>query len=242
MTSYEALDRRVRELNEAHFNEFQQESLRRKTLAQRNAKVQEERDKRRRDFMASIGIDLKKFDSAVQHEKRMREAELKVFLDESRSESAKRDLAASQSQAEASIRSQMMAEAGHMVLPVFASSLFASDRSFLAGIDGLGPPSAGNIDPDSMLVFPNEASKKQQGKAVSSNGSPDGTFRFPFSFGFVPFETGTYLMAATLEFHGFYYLNSKSSFWGSQDAAVTLDSPLMPGSITGLAAAIPQPS
>ena len=48
MASYDALDNRVRELNNDRYKEYQQDVLRRKALADRAAKIQKERVKRRR--------------------------------------------------------------------------------------------------------------------------------------------------------------------------------------------------
>ena len=51
---------RVRELTESRFREFEQQLLRGKAEAGRNAAFQKKRIKRRREFLSSMGTDLKK--------------------------------------------------------------------------------------------------------------------------------------------------------------------------------------
>ena len=67
MPSQSALDKLVMELHEARFNEFNQEMLRRKSMVERTARFYKERLKQRRNFMTSIGTDMKKFDLSLIH-------------------------------------------------------------------------------------------------------------------------------------------------------------------------------
>src|SRR5262249_53830689 len=90
MASYEGLDRRVRELIEARYKEFGQDVQHRQGLAERHSKLQNERVKRRHDFMAAIGTDMKKLDAAVENENRTLEAELAAFLKEFRPQAVDR--------------------------------------------------------------------------------------------------------------------------------------------------------
>ena len=63
MASYDVLAARVREVTESRFKELEQQLLRGKAEAERNAAFQKKRIKRRREFLSSIGTDLKKFDA-----------------------------------------------------------------------------------------------------------------------------------------------------------------------------------
>ena len=81
---------RVRELTEARFKEYADEVLRSKSWADRDVSKQAAREKRRRDFVASIEIDLKKFDAGLGKDDHAQEAELKSFLAEFRAKSASR--------------------------------------------------------------------------------------------------------------------------------------------------------
>ena len=66
MASYDLLAARVRELTESRFKEFEQQLRRGKAESERNAAFQKKRLKRRREFMASIGMDMERFPT-VKH-------------------------------------------------------------------------------------------------------------------------------------------------------------------------------
>jgi hypothetical protein len=137
MASYDVLAARVRQLTESRFKEFEQQLLRGKAEAERNAAFQKKRIKRRREFLSSIGTDLKKFDAALVQESRELEGELKAFLEEYRPKSVSRPSAAADAARDAAIRSAVLGETGHMVLPAFASSIFTPDR--VKGEVAIGP-------------------------------------------------------------------------------------------------------
>lgn len=210
MASYDELNKRLRELIDARFKDFEQELLRGKALIERNNEFGKKRDKHARDFMGSIGIDLKKFDKAVEYDNRMQEAERKAFLEEFRPKSANRRPVRSESK-DIAIRSAVLAEAGHMVLPVFASSLFAPDTAVLDGIE-VGTDAALNTD----WVFADDPTRiriKASEHTTSSSllcwpNHYEEVPEFAAHFIFTPATTGTYRMTAALGFHGFYVLVS----------------------------------
>lgn len=225
MTSHEVLTKRVKELHGARFKEFEQELLRRKGLAERDAKLQKGRDRRRREFMASIGIDLKKLDAAAEEENRMQEAELKAFLREFRPKVTDRHPVAAAVSKDAAIRRELLAETGHMVLPVFSSSIMTGDKGVFADIDGL-EWTAGAID--SGWVFPDDPSKirikdfRHYANALCWDNRWDPFPEFAVHFGFVPATTATYEMTAVMAFHGFYMLRCEDNWWNCRDSEVRL--------------------
>jgi hypothetical protein len=224
MASYDALNKRVQELHDARFKEFEQELLRLKALAERAAKGRKEREKLRRKFMESIGTDLKKLDAAVEEENRAQEAALQAFLKEFRRKSADRPPLGAADAKDAAIRSGVLAETGHMVLPVFASSIIAPDKGAFADIDGVF---TGGVD-DSGWVFPDNPSKIRvvdighYPNALCSEVNPLPPAEFSVYFSFTPATTATFKMTAVLAFHGFYVLRCDDSWWNCRDSGARL--------------------
>ena len=72
--------------------------------------TQAEREKRRRDFVASIGIDLTKFDAGLEKDDHAQEAELKSFLAEFRTKAPPAARSAAPTPAIAALRSEVLAE------------------------------------------------------------------------------------------------------------------------------------
>jgi hypothetical protein len=225
MTSYDGLVDRVKELHTARFNEFEQELLRRNAQGDRDVEVQKRREQRRREFVSSIGIDLDKFTAAADEENRSQEAELEKFLQEFRPQVADRRPARAAGSQDAAIRSGVLAEAGYMVLPPFASSIMTSDTGLFADVDGLEWTS-GAIN--SGWVFPDDPSNirikdsRHYPNALCWDNRTDMPPEFAVHFGFVPASTATYEMTAVLAFHGFYVLRCDDSWWNCRDSEVTL--------------------
>jgi hypothetical protein len=225
MASYDAVDKRVRDLVETRFKAFGQELVRRKSLAQRDVKSQKEREKRRRDFMASIGTDMKKLDGAIEGESHAQEANLKAFLKEFRPKSADRHAQGAAVSKDAAIRSEVLAASGQMVLPVYASSIFAADKSLFADVGSLewidGPI-------DSGWVFPDDPAKirikdtRHYPNALCWDNRQDLPPEFAAHFTFMPASTATYEMTAVLAFQGFYVLRCDDSWWNCRDSGVRL--------------------
>jgi len=226
MISNNAIDLRVRELQGARFKEYEQELLRRKAQTESGLKVQKVREKRRRDFMAAmLGKDPKEVEAEIEKEKQAQEDELKTFLADFRHKSAGRPVLSAADAKEAAIRAELLAGAGHLVLPVFASTIFASDKTQFTGIAGLDW-SNGAID--SGWVFPDDPSKirikdtRHYPNALCWDNRPDSPPEFAVNFGFIPAETATYDMTAVIAFHGFYALNCDDSWWNCREASVKL--------------------
>jgi hypothetical protein len=228
MSSQSALDKLVMELHEARFNEFNQNILRRKSMVERTAKFHKERLKQRRNFLMSIGTDMKKFDAAVEKDNREQEAELKSLLEEFRPQLLNRPPSGASVSKDAAIRSQVLAESGNLILPVFASSIMAADRAQLTDQTGpIGPPVA-PPGINSGWVFPDNPSNI---RIAASNHNSDpicyddgwlGPLEFWTYFTFVPATTANYEMTAVIAFHGFYVLRSDDSWWNCRDAEVKL--------------------
>lgn len=225
MTSHDTAERRLRELTEARFKEYANEVLQSKSWAERDAIKQAEREKRRRDFVASIGIDLKKFDAGLAKDDHAQEAELKSFLTEFRTKSAaRRSLRAADARG-AALRSEVLAESGHMVLPAVASSIFAADKALLKDIGGLvwidGPIDSGWVLPDDPSLI-RIMDSEHYPNALCWDNRLTPYPEFATNFTFTPAVTGTYGMTAVLAFHGFYVLRCDDSWWNCRDAGVRL--------------------
>ena len=225
MMSHDLPERRLRELTESRFKDYAGEVLRAKSWADRDAGQQTAREKRRRDFVSSIGIDLKKFDAGLEKDNRAQEAELKSFLAAFRHKSAgRRPLRAADARA-AAHHSEVLAESGRMVLPVSASSIFAAEKAQLADIGGLewidGPIDSGWVFPDDPSLIRIKDTRHYP-NALCWDNRQDALPEFATHFTFVPTETGTYEMTAVLAFHGFYVLRCDDSWWNCRDAGVRL--------------------
>jgi hypothetical protein len=225
MTSYDGLNDRIHALQLARFEQFEHELVRCRALAKRDAKLQKERTRRQLDFATAIGLDADKFSRAARDENRSQETALKAFLEEFRPEVAGRRPAGAAVAEDAAIRSAVLAEAGALVLPAFASSIVVPEISRLADIDGLDW-TTGELD--SGWVFPDDPShirimdSRHYANALCWDNRPDPPPEFAVYFGFVPASTATYNLNAVLAFHGFYILRCDDSWWNCRDAEVTL--------------------
>jgi len=224
MASHDDLNKHVRELIESRFKQFERDVLRGKSEGERNAEYQKKRLKRRREFMASTALDMKKFDAAVEHENRMFEAEVKAFLEEYRPKSVSRPSAAADAARDAAIRSAVLGETGHMVLPAFASSIFTPDR--VKGEVAIGPDwNPGAIDSGWVFQDPPQIIRIKDSYhdislCWSNRYTPPPVYSTYFTFG--PASTATYEMTAVIAYHGFYVLVSDDSWWNCRYARVTL--------------------
>lgn len=225
MSTSHLFETRLHELHQARFKEFEEELLRRKALGDRAAKTEGAREKRRREFLQNVGIDLKKLDSERQKDQRIQEKELESFLEELRPGAVSRRSRQAADARGAALRSAMLAEAGHLVLPPFASTLYAADKATLTDVSGVSGSGAIN----SGWVFPDEPGKirlKTSGhvaawcfQAVAGGDDPV----FAVHFAFVPATTANYEMTAVFAFHGFYVLRSDDSWYNCRYASVKLN-------------------
>lgn len=223
-----SFDTRIRELTEARFKDFERDLLRGKAQAEHDAHLQEQRDKQRRAFMEAIGTDLRKFSAAVKADDEKQEAALEAFLKKSRPKTANRHGGdARQAARAAAVRAAVVGEAGHTVLPVYTSSVFAPDKSLLDGVAGLTDWTSGDIN--SGWVFPDDPSNihikdtRHYPNALCWDNRQDPPPEFAVHFTFVPATTATYEMTAIIAFHGFYVLRCDDSWWNCRDASVRLD-------------------
>jgi hypothetical protein len=227
MASYDALDKRVQELIDARYKEYQQDVLRRRGLADRASKRQKEQVKRRRDFMAAVGTDLKKLDAAVEKENQALETELKAFLEEARLKTADRRPLGAATSKDAAVWSAVLAESGHMVLPVYSSAIFTTDKSLFTDVAG-AKSWAG--DTESGLAFPDDPSKMPVRSVGHNPGAVCGLWELAHSpspfwvhYAFVPAATASYEMTAAIAFHGFYILRCDDGVFSCRDASVKID-------------------
>ena len=80
MATRDVLDTFLREIHDARFKEFEDEVVRRHTLFERAKKFEQSRDKRRREFLKGIGVDLTAFDREQDKELKGQEQELKAYV------------------------------------------------------------------------------------------------------------------------------------------------------------------
>jgi hypothetical protein len=66
MAAHDTAEASVRELTESHFKDYANKVLQAKSWADYDASKQADREKRRRDFVDFLGIDLKKFDAGLE--------------------------------------------------------------------------------------------------------------------------------------------------------------------------------
>ena len=224
MSNVAILDQLVRQLNEYRFKEYEAGLLWQKAQFDRAAKLEKNRDKARRELLQSSGINLANLDRARTKEQRSQTKELRDFIEEFKPSVIARAGKGAADAKVAAVRSATFAEAGHLVLPPFASSIFVSDKAVLAN----DPGESGSGAINSGWVFPDDPSKIRlmtSGQAdvwcfqaVAGPGDPE----FAVHFGFVPASTATYEMTAVLAFHGFYILRSDDGYFSCKHAEVGL--------------------
>jgi hypothetical protein len=218
------LDKRVRELSEYRFKEFEAGLLRQKAQFDRAAKFEKSREEARREFLQSSGINLENLDRARAKELRLQTKELGEFIEELKPAAVARACKGAADAKEAAVISATFAEAGHLVVPPFASSIFVADKAVVAN----DPGESGSGAIDSGWIFPDDPSKIRMMdsgqadvwcfQAVAGFGDPE----FAAHFGFVPASTATYDMTAVLVFHGFYILRSDDGYFSCKHAEVKL--------------------
>jgi hypothetical protein len=224
MPTLDTFSKFLREIHDARFREFEAEVVRQKSLYDRAKKAEPSRDKRRREFLSGIGIDLKAFDRELTKENKTQEQELKAYLDEFRPKAASRRVQQAVDFKDAGLRTAVLAESKHTVLHPFASTLFASDKGVFK--DLTGEAGAGAIN--SGWIFPDEAG---QIRLKDTAHCPVACFfacggaappEFAVHFAFTPATTANYEMTAVFAFHGFYILRSDDSWYNCRNAKVKL--------------------
>jgi hypothetical protein len=224
MASLEILDKRFRELSAERFKAFEARLIRKKALADRAARFEKSREKGRRDFLQSTGTNLANLDRERVKELRTQTKELGEFLEEFKGAAVSRPGKGAADAKDGAVRSATAGEAGHLVLPPFASSIFVGNINAFP----IGPGDFGSGAINSGWVFPDDPSKihiMDSGQAdvwcfqaVAGSDDPE----FAVNFGFIPASTATYEMTAILAFHGFYILRSDDGFFTCKSAEVKL--------------------
>src|SRR5580765_4271046 len=217
------LDKYLREIHDARFKEFEQDVVHRQALFERAKKFEQSRDKRRREFLKGIGVDLATFDREQEKELKIQEQELKSYLDEFTPKAASRPVRQAADSKDAALRIGAFGEAKHTLVHPYAATLFASDKAVLKDVSGVTGDGAIN----SGWVFPDEAGKIRVKNTahcpvacfVACGGS---AVEFAVHFTFTPATTATYEMTAVFAFHGFYILRSDDSWYNCRNAKVNL--------------------
>lgn len=225
MQAVDILDQRVRELTASGFKEFESDLLRKKALYDRASKLDKGRDKARREFLQSTGVNVAKLDSGWTKDARLQAKERQGFLDEFRPAMVARPDTARTEAKEAAVRSAVLAEGGHLVLPPFASSIFVGDAGAIAnappGDSGTGAINSGWVFPQNAADIRLKTSSQNDIACLLAVAGPaDPTFSVNFAF--VPATTATYSMTAIFAFHGFYILRSDDSWWNCRHAETKL--------------------
>jgi hypothetical protein len=224
MPTPDTFNKFLRGIHDERFKEFEAEVLRRKSLSDRAKKLEPSRDKRRREFLTGIGIDLKAFDRELAKENKAQEQELKAYLGEFKPKVASRRVLQAVDFKDAGLRTAVLGESKHTVLHPFASTLFAADKAAFQDLTG----ETGDGAINSGWIFPDEAGKIRLKDtahcpvvcffACADTADPE----FAVHFAFTPATTANYEMTAVFAFHGFYILRSDDSWYNCRKAGVTL--------------------
>lgn len=223
MSTRDGLDKFVREIHDRRFKEFEDDVVRRHGLFERAKKFEQSRDKRRREFLKGIGVDLAAFDREQEKDLKTQEDELKAYLAEFTPKGGSRPVQQAGDLKDAALRDFTLAGASHTVLRPYASTLFATDKSVLKGVSGLNGDGAIN----SGWVFPDEAGKIRLKDTAHCPvacffACAGGPVEFAVHFAFTPATTANYEMTAVFAFHGFYILRSDDSWYNCRNAKVKL--------------------
>jgi hypothetical protein len=192
-------------------------------LFERAKKFEQSRDKRRREFLKGIGVDLATFDREQEKELKLQEQELKTYLDESTKKAASRPVLQAADSKDAALRIGAFGEAKQTLVHPYAATVFASHKAVFDGVSGVTGDGAIN----SGWIFPDEVGKIRVKDTahcpvacfVACAGS---AVEFAVHFEFTPATTATYEMTAVLAFHGFYILRSDDSWYNCRNAKVKL--------------------
>jgi hypothetical protein len=223
MTGLDILDKRFRDLTVTYFKEYEAGLLQQKARHERAAKFEKSRDKARRDFLDSTGVNVASLDRRFAKELRSQAKERQEFLDEFRPTAVSRPSHRAADTKSAATRSAMLAGSGHLVLPPFGGAVFGSGPVAKAPpwTPGSGAINSGWVFPeDPSDIRVTQSSDNDVACFVAVGGKPDPQFNV--SFVFVPAATATYGMTAILAFHGFYVLRSDDSWWNCRHAEVKL--------------------
>jgi len=217
------LDKYLREIHDARFKEFEQEVIRRQGLFERAKKFEQTRDKRRRDFLKGLGVDLATFDREQDKELKFQEQELKSYVDEFVPKVASRPVLQAADSKDAALRIGAFGEAKHTLVHPYAATLFASDKAAfkdVAGVTGDGAINSGWIFPDEVgKIHVKDTAHCPVACFVACAGS---AVEFAVHFTFTPATTANYEMTAVFAFHGFYILRSDDSWYNCRNAKVKL--------------------
>lgn len=218
------IDPKILDLHNLRFQEFEAELLYEKSLADRAAKFEATRAKRRDEFLRLGGADLVALEKERVKDQRLQEAELKAFLDKFKPPAVKRKSLRAADARWAASRKKVLAEANHEILAPSASLVYAVDRLQLKdtqGVSGAGAINSGWIFPDP----PGRIRLKDTGRlnvVCFQAGGGSAAPEFAVHFTFVPATTARYEMTAVLAFHGFYVLRSDDSWYNCREAKVKL--------------------
>jgi hypothetical protein len=225
MTALDMLDKHVRELTASRFKEFEATLLRNKALYDRAAKLDKGREKLRREYLQSTGVNVAKLEAGWAKDARRQAKERQDFLEEFRPAAISRPDKSRIDAKEAAVRTAVLAESSHLVLPPFASSIFVGNAGAIAnappGDSGTGAINSGWVFPENPAhIRVTTSSQNDIACFLAVAGPPDP--EFAVNFAFIPATTATYSMTAILAFHGFYVLRSDDSWWNCRHAEVKL--------------------
>ena len=225
MNSFEGIEKRFRQLHDSRFKEYELNLIEQKKRSERKIGSKKEREKIQHEFMTAMGMDMKKLSGAIETENRMQEIDLQKFLKEGKSLIEKRVSKSTIDAKDAAIHSAILSESGNLVLPVYASSIFSADKSYLSSISGENF-TEGQLN--SGWVFPDDPTKihikdtMHYPNALCWENRLDSPPEFGAHFTFTPASTGNFEMTAVMAFHGFYMLRCNDSWWNCRNAGVRL--------------------
>ena len=145
MSTPERLDRQIHDIRTLQIAAYQEKIRADKAEQARLEKTASARHKREQEVLRKIGLDLEQLDQE-QHEA---EKELGGYLEEARVSVVSRPSAQARDTKAHALLAELNAQAGHLALPPYASTLFGANASVFEGVDGEGEITNGWVSPSS---------------------------------------------------------------------------------------------
>jgi hypothetical protein len=211
----ERLDRQIHDIRTLQIAAYQEKIGADKAEQARLEKTASARHKREQEVLRKIGLDLEQLDPE-QHDAG---TELGGYLEDARVSVVSRPSAQARDTKAHALLAELNAQAGHLTLPPYASTLFGANASVFEGVDGEGEITNGWVSPSSSTRIKFETHFSGTGLGPVEGTPP----QFCVYFSFTPAKTASYSMLAVLAFHGFYILRSDDGIFTSKWAKVFLN-------------------
>ena len=143
MSTPDRLDQQIHDIRERQVADYQEKIRADMAQQARLERTASARHKREQEVLRKIGLDLEQLDQE-QHEG---EKELRSYLEEVRAPVISRPSAQSRDAKAYAVLAELHAQANHLVVPPYASTLFGPDAGVFEGVDGEGEITNGWVSP-----------------------------------------------------------------------------------------------